>query len=149
MIRIRLILSLIIITTSLSVFAQRRVKYEILPYRNQMVLGDDDTLWVMKRRDILKLINAADNYRIYDQKIKILSKENEDLESQLQHKDSQLGKQEKLNSAFERDNKMKEEQVSALSQTLVEKEREIKKQKLQKNLTFIGSAAAILLLLLI
>lgn len=140
------ILFLVIILAAADALAQRRVKYEILPYRNQLVLGDEDTLWVMKRRDILKLIMQADDTRYYAQKAKLLSYKNKELQNKLQTKDVLLKKEKKK---LKDTHLTKEEEIQKMELTIEDKNKQIKKHKLHRNLSFIGTAATILLFIIL
>ncbi len=126
-------------------FAQRRVKSEIHPGRQRMIYAGNDTLWVMTRRDVLKLISKADQSGHTTRVVTELRKITQNLERQVKIKEDVIQKQKVVTKTYESERNAANEEVNYLRHAIHKKNKEIKRHKTIRNISIIGGFTAVII----
>jgi len=132
---------ILIIVSTMS--AQRRILLELLPGQEKTMTSESDTLWLLKRNDVLKLMSKAEDGKtlgdISSQQKDIIT----NLEKQIVIKDTIIAKHKALVSSYETEKAASGTYVKELQTKLDQKNGEIRKLKMQKRLMGLGAGAAI------
>jgi len=131
---------LILVSTT---FAQKRILLELLPGQEKTMTSESDTLWLLKRNDVLKLMSKAEDGKalgdISSQQKDIIT----NLEKQIVIKDTIISKHKALVESYETEKTASGTYVKELQTKLDQKNGEIRKLKMQKRLMGLGAGAAI------
>lgn len=129
----------------LGAFGQRRVNYEVLPWQQRNVVASSDTLWVLPRKDVLKLYSMADSYETKDTKVKELVSLANKLKTQVNEKDKVIEIHKEVTASHESDKKAAEDYIKTLVGVNQRQKTEIKKLKMHRNIAIGGAAVALII----
>ncbi len=129
--------------------AQRQVLYEVMPTKERNVLAQRDTLWVLKRKDVMQLYSTAEKYEAFDSQLSTLRYRVNTLEKEGKVKDNTINQQEKKITEIEASKKATEEYLRTLTIKAERQKKELNKERLFRNISLIGVGLAFIVGILI